>query len=330
MVESDIPQCLSLTTDRFLYTPDQLASVGRLWSKLIVERTGVPPTIITNAKSPSEVLWFGATAFVSDERADRYHRLASPRIGLQMAEELNAGGRPFLSRAEVAQANASAGVNLVGCHHGYELRYDEIVERLRATTYEMARKYLTAWNLRSYTNEIFSPNAERDGKQMGEALGFRVLAYTAAQLQAAGIPADKAPWVWLATRQDAVAKPAGLPLAMLFLSFSVPRFGFTVLEQEALELALDGLTDESIARTTGASLSTIKKRFRAIYEKVQDETFEDGGLGLSRLNDGARGVETRRRLLNYLRDHREELRPYSPIAEKRPDDARAHVGPVPT
>jgi DNA-binding CsgD family transcriptional regulator len=147
---------------------------------------------------------------------------------------------------------------------------------------------------------------------MGEALGFRVLRYTAAQLHEAGIPEDKAPWVWLATRQDALAKPAGLPLAMLFLSFSVPKFGFSMAEQDALNLALEGSTDEVIAQTMGASLSTIKKRFRGIYEKVQDKIGDDRGVErLASLNDGARGLETRRRLLNYLREHREELRPYA-------------------
>jgi DNA-binding CsgD family transcriptional regulator len=312
MVESDIEQCVALTTDRFLYREDQLPPLGRLWSRLIREKTGVPPHVIADANSPSRVLLFGTFAFVDDERADRYHGLASPKIGYSMAEELEAGGRPFLRRAEVADANANGGVNLVVLHHGYDTRYLESDERLRALTYEIARKHFTGWNLRSYTNEVFAPNPERDGKQMGEALGFRVLRYTAAQLHEAGIPEDKAPWVWLATRQDAVANPAVLPLAMMFLSFSVPKFGFSMVEQDALNLALEGFTDEAIAQTLGASLSTIKKRFRAIYEKVQDKIGDDGGVEpLAPLNDGARGLETRRRVLNYLREHPEELRPYA-------------------
>jgi DNA-binding CsgD family transcriptional regulator len=312
MVESDIEQCLVLTTDRFLYREDQLPPLGRLWSRLIREKIGVPPHVITYANSPSRVLHFATMAFVDDERADRYHDLASPKIGYSMAEELEAGGRPFLSRADVADANARGGVNLVILQHGSDLQHLENVELLRATTYEIARKHFTGWNLRSYTNEMFAPNPEREGKQAGEALGFRVLRYTDAQLHEAGIPEDKAPWVWLATRQDALAKPVGLPLAMLFLSFSVPKFGFSMVEQDVLNLALEGLTDEAIAQTMGASLSTIKKRFRAIYEKVQDKIGDDRGIEpLAPLNDGARGLETRRRLLNYLREHREELRPYA-------------------
>jgi hypothetical protein len=241
-----------------------------------------------------------------------------------MAEELASGREPFLSRAEIARANASGGINLVITHHGYELLHDdETLERLRVATYEHARRYMTGWNLRSYTNEVFAENAERDGKQMGEALGFRVKQYTRDALDAAGLAPEKQPWVWLATRQDALARPAGLPLAMLFLSFSVPKFGFGPVEQDMLNFALDGLTDESIAQAMGTSLSTIKKRFRTIYEKVQD-SFESKSTAAIRapLGDGARGIETRRRLLNYLRDHREELHPYLHGPSQKISDGR--------
>jgi DNA-binding CsgD family transcriptional regulator len=327
MIESDIEQCLALTMDRFLYREDQLPLLGRLWLRLIREKTGVPPHVITDASSPSRVAHFGTMAFVDDERADRYHDLTSPKIGYSMAEELEAGGHPFLRRADVADANARGGVNLVVLHHGSDPRYEESIERLRAASYEIARRYFTGWNLRSYTNEVFGRNPERDGKQMGEALGFRVLRYTSAQLHEAGIPEDKAPWVWLATRQDALAKPAVLPLAMLFLSFSVPKFGFSMVEQDALNLALEGFTDEAIAQTMGASLSTIKKRFRAVYDKVQDKMGDDRGPEpLSRFNDGARGLETRRRLLNYLREHPEELRPYAHSFPTQTRSARSGQG----
>jgi hypothetical protein len=61
----------------------------------------------------------------------------------------------------------------------------------------------------------------------------------------------------------------------------------------------------------GASLSTIKKRFRGIYEKVQDKIGDVRSVvPFVRCNEGARGLETRRRLLKYLREHPEELRPY--------------------
>ena len=152
---------------------------------------------------------------------------------------------------------------------------------------------------------------DRDGKEMGEALGFHTRRYTEQQLRHAGIPLDRAPWVWTAMRQDALIKPAGLGLALIFLSFSRPRFGLSCAEQDTLELALDGHTDEGIASAMNTSTATIKKRFRAIQEKVEDATIdESAALVREPVKVGVRGPESRRWILNYLRDHQEELRPY--------------------
>ncbi len=309
--EADLDQCLALTTDRFLYGEADLRALRRMWGHIVAEGVGTV-YVIADTAAPSRVAFFGTFGFVSDERADAYHRLARPGLSHAMVEEFAAGGRPFLTRDEVGRSNAVRGLNFVFMHHGYEERHDESDENLRAATYE-ATKYMSHWNLRSYTNEVFSRDGLRDGKQMGEALGFRLRRYTGEQLRAAGIPKDRAPWVWLATPKDAAAQPASLALTLLFSTFSPPKFGLTFAEQEMLELALDGYTDESIARTAGASLSTIKKRFRTIYEKAQDAGFDPKSFVLPELPaNHLHGVELRRALLNYLRRHREELRPYSP------------------
>jgi hypothetical protein len=77
MIESDIEQCLALTTDRVLYREHQLPALGRMWSRLIREKTRVPPHVITEANSPSRASHFATMAFVDDERADRYHELTN-------------------------------------------------------------------------------------------------------------------------------------------------------------------------------------------------------------------------------------------------------------
>jgi DNA-binding CsgD family transcriptional regulator len=301
---------LALTTDRFLYDGAQLAGLRRMWSDIVSTKSGSFP-VIADARSPSHILHFAVQVFVDDERADMYHRLAQPKLAHRMVEDFEAGRRPYLDRNQIARANAAGRLNIVVTHHGYRApTQDEAIERLRAASYESSRRHFFGWNLRTYTNEVYANDSLRDGKEMGEALGFRLHQYGAEQLRTAGIPPDRAPWVWLA-RRDAIASPAGLTQALLFSSFSPPRFGFTLLEQDTLLLALDGHTDEAIAETSGASLSTIKKRFRTIYAKVQDaSTDEETAILSEAVSMGARGVETRRRILNYLREHRQELRPY--------------------
>jgi hypothetical protein len=310
-VESDLDQCLLLVTDRFLYDVAHLTALRRMWSHIVASQSGLVH-VIADASDPSHVVHFGAMVFVSDESADHYHRCTSPKIAYRLLEEWDAGRKPFLTRNEIAKANAGTGLNLVVIHHGHlEPIDDESLERLRFASNEHAVRDFRGWNLRSYTNEAFTLNPERDGKEMGEVLGFRVGQYTGEQLREAGIPAGKRPYIWMATRQDVTGGPVGLALGMLFRSFSRPRFCFVAAEQDLLKLALDGHTDVTIASLMKSSLTTIKKRFRSIYEKVRvaSAAWEEPLLS-DPLTEGARGVETRRHLLSYLRNHPEELRPY--------------------
>lgn len=311
-IDSDLDQCAALTTDRFLYDVPETAALRDMWADMI-RRGGGIAGVIADAHASSRILYFFTVGFVTNERAERYQRLASPRVGYHMVKEHSAGGCPFLTLDEIADANAGEGVNTVVTHHGYTLRNDPSDERLRAATYELIRKYLIGWNMRTYTAEVFADNRARDGKQMGENLGHRVLSYSDEQLRGAGISPDRAPLVWLSTRQDVLTRPAGSYLALLFLSFSPPVYRFSLKEQRLLELALNGLTDEAICKTTRTSLTMVKARFRNIYDKVRAATTADSWVSTepARAAGRTRGAEIRRHLLNMLRDHREELRPYA-------------------
>lgn len=309
--ESDLDQFLELVTDRFLYDRRQLTALRSMWAELIASDDASAP-VVSDANDPSHVLHFGVAAFVSDDRAERYHRCVQPKIAYALLEEWCAGARPFLSAEEIARANSGDGLNLVVIHHGYlEPADGESLKNLRfaANATELRAR---GWNLRSYTNEVFGRDLQCDGREMGEALGFRVGQYSAEQLREAGIPADKAPYVWMANRKDAIAGPVGLALGMLFCSYMSPRFGFNAVEQHLLRLALDGRTDVAIANLTNSSLGCTKKHFREIYDKVAlaDAHRGDAAFSPPAIN-GARGVEVRRHLLNYIREHPEELRPYS-------------------
>jgi DNA-binding CsgD family transcriptional regulator len=98
----------------------------------------------------------------------------------------------------------------------------------------------------------------------------------------------------------------------LFLSFATPRFRLTLREQDVLRLAIDGHTDDSIAQSLAESSSNVKKHFRSIYDKVERSGVADALPRTETLPAGHRGTEMRRYVLNYLREHPEELHPYNP------------------
>jgi DNA-binding CsgD family transcriptional regulator len=100
----------------------------------------------------------------------------------------------------------------------------------------------------------------------------------------------------------------GTWMASLFVH-RPPQFGFRPSEQRLLLAALQGGTDEDLADTLGISLSAVKKAWRSIYDRVTDRR---PGLIPDQVPEeltSERGKEKKQRLLAYLREHPEELRP---------------------
>ena len=89
-----------------------------------------------------------------------------------------------------------------------------------------------------------------------------------------------------------------------------PMLGFNRSEQRLLSCALPGATDEQLAEMLGISLPAVKKMWVSIYRRVEDRLPELISDPLrSDIPASGRGKEKRRRLLAYLREHPEELRP---------------------
>jgi DNA-binding NarL/FixJ family response regulator len=109
------------------------------------------------------------------------------------------------------------------------------------------------------------------------------------------------------TRELAMAR-AGTWIGSLFV-YQSPQFSFRRSEQHLLLAALQGGTDEDLAATLGISLSAVKKTWRSIYDRV---TNCRPGLISDRAPEeltSERGKEKKQRLLTYVREHPEELRP---------------------
>jgi hypothetical protein len=307
---SDLDACMELLASSYLYYPQRPDAAKAMWSELFLKKAGLG-FVATEPERGNRVVHFGFSVFVSDDRARACRECRLPLIARRTVGEWAAGARPFLDSDEIARANAGAGLNVVGLHYG-SLRGDEYFEhRLRAVSLESMRRMHAGWNLRSITVETFERADGRSrGETFGETLGFQAGHYTSEQLRAAGLTMAEAPCVWSATREESMRK-FGYALAVLFGQYTPPRCGFAPHEQGILSLALEGKTDEAIASALCLSLPTVKKRFRIIYEKFR-VGLAQAGLAFDLCAEGARGAETRRHLLNYLREHPEELRPCDP------------------
>jgi DNA-binding NarL/FixJ family response regulator len=105
--------------------------------------------------------------------------------------------------------------------------------------------------------------------------------------------------------RELAQKNAGCWLATLF-DYGQPIIFLTPAEQRLLTCALREWTDDEIAKGLAISTSAVKKCWQSIYTRV--------GLRLPTLlpeddDGGKRGVEKKRHLLSYVRNHPEKLRP---------------------
>ena len=118
------------------------------------------------------------------------------------------------------------------------------------------------------------------------------------------------PWILVMNAQLAASRFGSWATA-LFVTGD-PRIGFSRSEQRLLDAGLRGLTDDDLALELDVSISAVKKTWRSIYSRV-----ERSGAALlpelpeDRADPNDRGRGKKHRLLNYVREHPEELRPVS-------------------
>lgn len=226
-----------------------------------------------------------------------------PFLSRAFLEQWQSGARPFLTRKEVAEANAGDGVNLVILHYGWcndvspeDMATIQVVQTERFI-YDHAG-YLT----KEYVHEVFGgPLREfmlASGMTVKQDYGEETW-----REALAGVPEEN--WPYLTTYGDEASR-AGT-LAAIFRSKSTrPRFGFSPGEQRLLLLALDGRSDEELAAALALSAWTVKKRWQSVYAKV--DAVDPSVVAPPQHDDKLR--QRRRFLLAHLRERFEELRPY--------------------
>lgn len=232
-----------------------------------------------------------------------------PFLPLNILEKWKKGFRFILSPKEQSKAQTQEGLNTVLLHWGVDPEYGQedylkIIEYVSQTYVKILARY----HLKEYLEEVygeferdrlmtFGCQILRDYRENFEARCFKeTLGKGHPYLMSVVLPELRDERKKLET------------LAGSWALLGPPRFAFKPNEQEVLKKALDGETDEEIARALGLSLDAIKKRWQGIYAKVEavDTHFFSGPDGAE---NGGKGKQKRRALLKILREHPEELWP---------------------
>lgn len=330
MRPSDIRQCVELVAAHPVQGPRYgraIADLPAVWLRLLT--CGIPNTsavVEAEAGSRSKIVGVGVSAFVSDDFVRQLKSPPSFWIGPELTKRVKRGDSPVLTERQIREANTRGGLNLVvwqGSICKEEMQNSEVGRGMMRAFIDVHQGYL----LKELVGQ-----AESLGQLEGIRLsGSRVWDFAQGRYTELSENAEEVVrkiHLTGMTREMATGRPGswGNWAGMLFL-YRQPQLGFSHGEQRLLLSALDGGTDEELSAELSLSLTTVKKTWRGIYDRVaaripdmiSADFREEKALP-------ERGRAKKQRLIAYLREHPEELRPASRKILQQ-EAARRNVSP---
>ena len=274
---------LLLQNDRCLFSQSTWSILPQLLGDLL-ERQRISLGMIEDVDT-GELCFLGGAGFLDPVFLEKAVDQPENLVGLAFAAE-SRGQTVFLNTKQVAVANRAADIrllNFLGDASKLELGVDVGIT-------------LSAWNFFHrgfHFKEIWTIVA--DPGRMGMMSGLK------APLREGSLSSRDPYWVFLFSREDALTNPSPWPNSVMLAKR--PILGFTRPQQRLLEMALLDYSDRQVEIELRLSPDAVKKRWRAIYEKV-------GRVEPKLLPPATSGADRRRILLQRLREHLEELRPW--------------------
>lgn len=299
---ADLVACANALRGHLAYPESLVADLPVLWRDLLRDGSLHGTVVESRDGRRRRIVGFGAGVFVTDAWAAAALEATEPYL---TARTLSATPSPILRPPAIARHNAT-GLNLLLLHYCEAPHLGPVaITALRYRLLQLGIETFSAYRIESVLQEFWD---EIDPAFVVNGWG-RVRSEYRRYFEGRGGPLPEfgqRPLLLGATREEVRARPCDL-IAPLFIH-TPPRIRFGLGEKDVLRCALAGRTDPEIARHLEIALPTVKARWRAIYDRVEDAAPEllpvqDAG---DRTN---RGHEKRRHLLEYLRRHPEELRP---------------------
>ena len=275
----------------------------RVW-KTLLDHPSFHATVI-EAEQPIDghtIVGCGMGVFVAPAFADA--EIEAPRPGLndRLIDGIAAGRPVLLDREGIGAGNAGGGldfVNLYGTWRDGVLNQEQLAE---------VQALLSIGFVEQVTGYRFN-------RVIKEAIGDTRIALARASgtyRLVAEFPTTKSALA-VVSRDSALAAPYSA--AASIYRYRPPVLRLRPAEQALLAAALTGKTDVELSDHLGLSVEATKKRWLSVYERVG--RFKPEILSDSQTESDGRGPQKRHRVVAYIRNHPEELRPYSPDDKRR-------------
>ena len=309
----DVRECVQIVADDSVVGPrygKTIGDLGRVWLELVGGEAFRAIVLEHSAKtSEVEIVGVGASAFVSDEFL---RELKTPPFfwaGPEMTRRFVSGASPVLSNEQVRHANSNAGLNLVvweGVARQSRYAQPEVHHAMLAGFLETHRGFRLKELLGHGTSVEGLEATFRMGNMFLSSVHGGYIDYMEHTPQEfLSVPH------FIGISRELALSRVGTWIGSLF-NYQPPHLGFRPSEKRLLLAALRGGTDEELASELGISLSAVKKMWLSAYDRASMHLPAPLPNRAAMQEGGERGKEKKQRLLNYLREHPEELCPASP------------------
>jgi hypothetical protein len=255
---------------------------------------------------PRQLVGFGGAVFVSETFFQ--NEIDDPRPGLNARIIASVARKEpvVLTHDDVRRANTDGGLNVVITHACWspDAMTSEQMRAFEATMsyafFQLMRGYRLIRLVREAGSKAAITHVESQ-RVFGKMVPFNRFHTTHPDTR---WNHDRA--LFVAEREHCLSLPASV--AAILFSYSEPVLNLHETDQELALAALDGLTDGELARVLDLKLPALKKRWTSLFDRV-GRARPDLVPHFDRDTVETRGPQKRHRLLAYLREHPEELRP---------------------
>jgi hypothetical protein len=312
MQSTDVSRCVQIVAENPILKPRYGAAISQLagcWLSLLKTQAFTAVVFEEIASGTRRLIGAGISAFLSDTFVREMKAPPLKWVGPEIIRRISAGNSPVLSDREVAESNTRGGLNLFGWHGATSVKDGirvEVLNTFFGSFIELHRGFL----IKEVLGQADSVGMVGAMSNSGGGYFDPELHRYVQSLPTRAEDVLSTPHLMGQTREMAVAG-AWLSGSSLF-SWQSPQFGFRRSEQRLLMAALQGGTDEDLSNELNVSLSSVRRTWLAIYQRVVER--EPELLGESSPSEATlpgRGKGKKHRLLAYLREHPEELRPIS-------------------
>jgi hypothetical protein len=307
----DVSACVEIVANHPVLGPRYGSAIDHLesaWRQLAHSDAFFGMVAKETASGCSETLGSGVACFITDDFAAEIATAPFKWVGPELVNRFLRGPSPILTNAQVRLANSEDGLNILVWPSCFRTEYEthsDLWQKSQALFFEVYHGF----QIKRLQMQAMHPLELRMAINSGAWYLRSADSNHSQDLgKLSGTVALK-PHIVEATRAMASNQP-GSWVSQLF-AYRKPEMGFPRSEQRLLSAALQGGTDQELAEHLGVSLSAVKKMWASAYHRVESRRASILEFDRKENASGDRGREKKHKLLVYLRDHPEELRPYS-------------------